>query len=107
MPILNTKISLTTVIPIDTVRKNGFEISKEAAMSALSKMHTGIPIMYWGDCDKEKLIGATTSTPYAVQEVDNSHGIQYTVDGIIFFGDFEFAGLGDNMEITSIGLSNN
>lgn len=106
MSILNSEISITTKIPINSVSRNCTMLSEKAVASALSKMRSGIPIMYWGNYGSARVIGSTTSEPYAVQVVDNGNSIQYTVDGVIFFNDFEFTGLDEHMEVSAIGFSN-
>ncbi len=103
-----TVVSVVTTIPTESPNRNGMVYSKDAVLRALAGTEAGLPIT----CSQEdaiygrvnKVIGVTTCKPYAVHEVDR--GVEFTVDGKIFFGDVNFRPneSGQSIEVVSISL---
>lgn len=105
-----TVVSVVTMIPTETPDRNGRVFSKDAVLRALSRMEAGMPIV----CTQEdamcgrvnKVIGVTTCKPYAVHDVDR--GVEFTVDGKLFFGGVSFRQdeAGQSVEVVSVSLGN-
>lgn len=82
-------------------------LSKKAVLRALSEMGPGVPLTVEQPgpmgANVMNIIGTTTSKPYAVREVEG--GVEYTVDGIVFFGNTVFTDDRENTGIVSISFT--
>lgn len=114
MRIGNIQVSLTMSVPYDSPDKNGVSYKYEAIQNALSSMTFPLPIRVCLNNGDSVIIGNTTCKPYAIQHNKKENIIQFTVDGVIYFGGTEsecFVNEIDgnktvtDFEIVSIGFS--
>lgn len=82
----NLEVSYTVTIPFNMPDKNGVVYSRSAIEDALQHTQEGLPIRFRSNDDSygPRLIGYTTSTPYAVQFDDERQLCKYCIDGRIF-----------------------
>lgn len=80
----NNLVSFIINFPAGVPDRNGVIYTREAVARALKSMPDMLPIIDSGNDGKERVIGATTSKPYAVQWDEASGVYRFTVDGIIF-----------------------
>lgn len=102
-------VSLRMSFPINKKDKNGVIYSKQAVENALKNATARLPIVFRANED-DRIIGITTSKPYAILHAKDGQYIEYTVDGKIFVGGTEETveinnGVVDSMNIVSIGMS--
>lgn len=79
-------VSLTMAFPFGRPDENGVVYSCGAVYKALKSMPNHLPIIDVKNNGDKRVIGKTTSAPYAVQWDDSNRVCRFTVDGIIFFG---------------------
>jgi len=106
----NSEVSFVIKFPVGRPDINGVIYTREAVDGALKSMPDKLPIIDLKNDGEERVIGATSSKPYAVQ-FDEANGVcRFTIDGTIFFGgtscivnamndageitDFTFTGIG-------------
>lgn len=106
------QVSFTMSVPYDNPDKNGVSYSYEAIQNALSSMTFPLPIRVCPNNGDSMIIGNTTCKPYAIQHNKKENIIEFTVDGVIYFGGTEcFVNERDgnktitDFEIVSFGFS--
>ena len=108
----DNQVSITMAFPVERPDKNGVVYSRKAVDKALKSMPDNLPIIDLENNGDERVIGTTSSRPYAVQWDDLNGVCRFTIDGIVFFGETSCIvnAVNDDGEITdftitSIGVS--